>query len=126
MPDWTITRDASTGAFPWPVRGFRTARYNVSGAGGFPVDDICNFGEAAGQNDWAWCVVSVLVSVVRLSCARFYLSSAVTRAFWGLYTNDRQMRDHFVRYWAKLASVLRLEDNVVGYGAMTSFARCSL
>lgn len=41
----------------------------------------------------------------------------MTRTFWGLYENERGLRDDFAAYWARVAAVFRDEVNVIGFGA---------
>lgn len=67
LPDWTITRDASTAAFPRPVKGFRAASYDAEGADGegLPADGTCQLGEKAGQDDWGLCVATLARPLIR-------------------------------------------------------------
>lgn len=45
---------------------------------------------------------------------KYYASDACTRAFWGLY-NDERVQTAFVGYWEKMATTFRGEVNVIGY-----------
>ena len=47
-------------------------------------------------------------------------ADAVTRAFWGLYTDDNGIQEEFVRFWQKLAETFTGISNVIGYGESPS------
>lgn len=93
-PSWAITRDWSTLPFPMPIHGFSMASYD-------PMGHI----DAAPTN---------------MNYSDFwgfeYGSDAVTRAFWGLYTNYDGVQDEFIRFWGKLAETFNGMSNVIGYG----------
>ena len=43
-------------------------------------------------------------------------SDAVTRAFWGLYTNCDEVHMEFARFWKRMAEDFGEMDNVIEYG----------
>jgi len=93
-PSWAITKDWSTLPFPMPIHGLSKAKYNQFGH----VDSApTNMNQS---DEWGF----------------EYASDAVTRAFWGLYTNYDGVQDEFIRFWGKLAETFSGMSNVIGYG----------
>jgi len=90
FPPWAATTDQTTSPFPVPMQGWKTAHYDSNGK----VDNI------AYSDAWAL----------------FHGSDAVTRAFWGLYTDFQGVQGEFARFWAKVAETFTDMDNVIGYG----------
>ncbi|KZO96230.1 glycoside hydrolase family 5 protein [Calocera viscosa TUFC12733] len=103
MPDWSITRDEGyfgTWAFPrpikpWPAQYSPDSKFPLIGTPAIKEYDL------TGEN-WG----------------PFYASDACTRAFWGLYTNQQGIRDHFVESWRRVAVAMKDEPNLLGYTIM--------
>ena len=101
-PAWAVTRDWSTLPFPMPIHGTKRAVYSANaGPDSAPVN--MNYTDYWGFE---------------------YGSDAVTRAFWGLYTDDQGTQTEFVRFWGKLAETFKGMNNVVGYGALLRTKSC--
>ena len=90
FPAWAVTRDRTTLPFPMPMCGFKRAAYDKEGK-------VVNM---SYSDNWAL----------------LHGSDAVTRAFWGLYTNYDEVRTEFARFWKKMAEAFGEMDNVIGYG----------
>jgi endoglycosylceramidase len=94
MPSWAITRDWNTLPFPMPIHGLSMAKY----------DSLAHVDSAP----------------INMKYSDFwgfeYGADAVTRAFWGLYTNYDGVQTEFVRFWGKLAETFSGMSNLLGYG----------
>ena len=90
FPEWAVTRDRTTLPFPMPMRGFKKAAYDKEGR-------VVNM---SYTDNWAL----------------LHGSDAVTRAFWGLYTNCDDVQMEFARFWKKIAEDFGEMNNVIGYG----------
>ena len=121
MPAWSITSDRFTLAFPRPT-AFCAANYDDPGASPpsrlrlralsavvadtFPCDDTCGAKQSRTRPDWGKFYAS---DAVRLPSPLLWLcrpppdrfEDQVTRAFWGLYT-DEAVQGPFVEYWEKV------------------------
>jgi endoglycosylceramidase len=93
-PSWAISKDWNTLPFPMPISGWKRAEYDdLLGPDGAPTN--MNYTDSWGFH---------------------YVSDAVIRSFWGLYTNYDGIQDEFIGFWGKLAETFAGMDNVVGYG----------
>ena len=97
FPAWAVTRDRTTLPFPMPMRGLKRAAYDKENT---PVN-------MSYTDNWAF----------------LYGSDAVTRAFWGLYTDCDGVEKEFVRFWRKMAEMFGGMGNVIGYGGTYDVSR---
>ena len=91
-PAWAITKDWSTLPFPFPM-GFSRAEYTD----GHSMPTNMNY-----SDNWGL----------------LHGADAVTRAFWGLYTDDNGVQEEFVRFWQMMAETFTGMSNVIGYGEL--------
>jgi hypothetical protein len=89
MPAWAVTKDLKTLPFPLPMIP-KTAKYTAESE--MPTN--------MKYTDW-WGLL--------------HGADAVTRAYWGLYTNYDGIQVEFGQFWEKLAETFKEERNILGY-----------